>query len=66
MSRLENIESQVRDLNGDELKIFRDWFATFDAEIWDGQLQADSESGKLRSLAERALPDHESGRSSRL
>jgi hypothetical protein len=47
----------------DELKGFRDWFARFDAEAWDDQIEADAKNGKLRSLAERALRDHESGRS---
>jgi hypothetical protein len=66
MSRVESIEGQVKSLSGEELKAFRDWFASFDAEVWDAEIEADSRSGKLRSLAERALRDHESGRSSLL
>jgi len=53
----------VKSLSHDELKAFRDWFGQFDAEIWDDQIEADAKNGKLRSLAERALQDHESGRS---
>ncbi|MGA2040091.1 MAG: hypothetical protein ABSH42_12515 [Bryobacteraceae bacterium] len=63
MSRVEHIEGQVKSLSQDELKAFRDWFRQFDAEIWDDQIEADAKNGKLRSLAERALQDHESGRS---
>jgi uncharacterized protein YfaT (DUF1175 family) len=63
MSRVESVEGQVRDLSADELKSFRDWFVRFDAELWDDQIEADARNGKLRSLAERALQDHESGRS---
>ena len=66
MDRVENIEGQVRNLSSQELKAFRDWFAAFDAEVWDAQIEADAKSGKLRSLAERAIRDHESGCSSRL
>lgn len=66
MSRLENLEGEVKNLSMAELKAFREWFASFDAETWDSQLEADSKSGKLRSLAGRALRDHEAGRSSRL
>lgn len=66
MSRVEHIEGQVKDLNPEELKAFRDWFAAYDAEAWDAQIEADSKTGKLRSLAERALRDHASGRSTRL
>jgi hypothetical protein len=63
MSRVEHIEGQVKSLGLDELKAFRDWFAQYDAEAWDDQIEADAKNGKLRSLAERALRDHESGRS---
>ena len=63
MSRLEQIEGEVKSLSPDELKAFRDWFARFDAAVWDHQIEADAKNGKLRSIAEGALRDHESGRS---
>jgi uncharacterized protein YfaT (DUF1175 family) len=63
MSKVEQIEGQVKDLSPDELRSFRNWFVQFDAEIWDQQIEEDAKSGKLRSVAERALRDHESGRS---
>jgi hypothetical protein len=63
MSRVEHIEGQVKSLSIEELKDFRDWFARFDAEVWDAQIEADATNGKLQSLAERALRDHKSGRS---
>jgi len=65
-SRLEDVENQVKGLSAEELKSFRNWFANFDGEIWDAQIAADVRSGKLRSLAEKALRDHEDGRSSLL
>jgi hypothetical protein len=63
MSRVEQIEGEVKSLSPDELKAFPDWFARFDAEVWDDQIEADAKNGKLKSLADRALRDHESGRS---
>ncbi|HZT28954.1 MAG TPA: hypothetical protein VFA33_03660 [Bryobacteraceae bacterium] len=66
MSRVEDIEGQVKNLSSEELKAFRNWFASFDAEAWDAQIEADAKAGKLHSLAEKALRDHESGRSSLL
>jgi hypothetical protein len=66
MNRVENIEGQVKSLSLAELRAFRDWFASFDAKVWDDQIEADSRNGKLRSFAERALRDHKAGRSSRL
>lgn len=66
MSRVERIEGQVKSLNPEELKAFRDWFARYDAEMWDRQIEEDAAGGKLLSLAERALNQHDSGRSTRL
>ena len=59
MSRVEQIEGQVQSLNADELKTFREWFARYDADVWDHQIEADAKNGKLLALAERALRDHE-------
>ena len=66
MSRVEQIEGQVKSLNVDELKAFRDWFASYDADCWDREIEADAKNGKLLSLAESALRDHRDGRSTEL
>jgi hypothetical protein len=63
MSRVERVEGEVKNLSPEELKAFRDWFACFDAAAWDQEIEADADNGKLRSLAERALKDHDAGRS---
>ena len=64
MSRVEQIEGEVKSLSPDELKAFRDWFAQFDAEVWDDQIEADAKQWETEGrFAERALRDHESGRS---
>jgi hypothetical protein len=66
MGKVEIIESQIKGLSRDELAEFRDWFAGFDADVWDRQFEADVNSGKLDSLAENALRDHLAGRSTKL
>ena len=66
MSRVENIENQIKELSQDELTALREWFADFDAEAWDRQIETDIIAGKLDTLAERALRDHEAGRSAKL
>jgi hypothetical protein len=63
MSKIEQIEGAVKKLSAAELSAFRTWFAEFDADAWDQQFEADAKSGKLDALAERALRDHSSGRS---
>jgi hypothetical protein len=66
MSRVEQLEGEVRTLTPDELKAFRDWFLRFDSDAWDQQIEADVRNGKLTSLIERAIREHDSGLSTPL
>lgn len=66
MSRLEQLEQQIVELDASELKALRAWFERYDAEVWDRQIESDAKSGKLARLAERALRDHQAGRSTEL
>ena len=63
---LSGIEEQVQQLSADELAEFRRWFAEFDAQLRDRQVEADVESGKLEALADESLRAHESGQSTKL
>jgi hypothetical protein len=66
MGKIEIIEGQIKELSREELAEFREWFARFDAEVWDRQFEADVKAGKLDVLAENALRDHLAGRSTKL
>ncbi len=66
MGKVEIIEGQIKELSREELAEFREWFARFDAEVWDHQFEADVKAGKLDALAENALRDHHAGRSTKL
>jgi hypothetical protein len=66
MVHVEELEKAVKSLPAKELRRFRRWFALFDAEAWDVQLEADSASGKLDTLARTAIEDHSSGISKEL
>jgi hypothetical protein len=66
MSKVEDIEGQIRALTPRELTKFRDWFREFDAEAWDEQFERDVKAGKLDRLAQKALEDHAAGRSTKL
>jgi hypothetical protein len=66
MSRVEQIEGQIKDLTSEELQSLRAWFAEYDAQIWDRQFEADVRAGKMDRLAEDALREHEAGRSTKL
>lgn len=62
MSNVREIEDAVRRLPSADLAAFRAWFAEFDAEIWDRQLEADVAAGRLDALANEALSDLREGR----
>ena len=49
MLTVEAIERAVEQLSPTELAKFLRWFARFDAEVWDTQIEADAAAGKLDS-----------------
>lgn len=66
MSKVEAIEQQIEKLSPAELAAFRRWYATFDAEAWDSQFEADVKAGKLDALADKALQSHAAGKSTKI
>jgi hypothetical protein len=61
MSKVETLEREVEKLSAEELAAFRDWFANYDADAWDRQMEADVKAGKLDRLAAEALAEHKRG-----
>ena len=66
MTRVESLEQQVQALLPDELAQFRAWFLAFDWAAWDEQLELDVRAGRLDALADQALRDHASGKTTPL
>ncbi len=66
MTKVEQIEREVRELSPQDLASFREWFVAFDAADWDRQFPVDATSGTLDRMADEALADHRAGRSRRL
>ena len=66
MSKVENIEQEVRNLTPSELAAFRRWFVEFDAQVWDRQIEKDVREGRLDKLADEALAAHHAGKSKEL
>ena len=62
MGSIQEIERAVQDLPPGELAEFREWFAGFDSEQWDQQIERDVAAGRLDALAEEALTDLREGR----
>ncbi|MCC6366473.1 MAG: hypothetical protein IT165_23390 [Bryobacterales bacterium] len=61
MSRVEQLEQRITELDAAELKELRAWFERYDAEVWDRQIENDSKNGKLRRLVDQALADDRAG-----
>jgi hypothetical protein len=57
MSTVHEIEDAVRRLSAEDRTAFRAWFAEFDAEEWDRQLDADVAAGRLDWLIHEARQD---------
>jgi hypothetical protein len=66
MSELEELEQRIRKLPPGELAKFREWFFDFDHELWDRQIEADSQAGKLDKLAAEALADYKAGKATEI
>jgi hypothetical protein len=66
MGTIREIEEAVQRLSPTELLEFRRWFAEFDAQLWDMQLEADAKSGRLDKLAKEAIEDVRTGRATEL
>jgi len=62
MRTLQEIEQAVSQLPSQELAAFREWFAEFDAAVWDKQFEADITAGRLDSLAAKALRHLDEGK----
>jgi hypothetical protein len=61
MTKIEELEKKVEELSPSELSQFREWFASFDAEIWDRQIESDVAEGKLDRPADEAIAAHKRG-----
>ena len=61
MGSVKSIEKAVASLPPSELAEFRRWFAEFDANAWDEQIEQDVAAGKLDALAAEALADYRAG-----
>lgn len=63
---VKEIAQAIAQLPKDQLAEFRAWYAQFDAEVWDRQIEEDISAGKLDSLADAAIAEHRAGRTKKL
>ena len=66
MTKLEKIEQDIASLTPGEVAKLARWFAEFQADVWDKQIEDDAKSGRLDSLADQALASHHAGKTRQL
>ena len=62
MSNVETAEQVVSQMSSVELARFRKWFAEFDGDAWDAQIEEDAKLGKLDAFAAEALAEYHAGK----
>jgi len=66
MSTVHEIEQAIRTLRPEDFAALRDWFAAFEADLWDRQIEQDVVAGRLKRFADEALRDLAEGRCTEL
>jgi hypothetical protein len=61
MSRVEELEGQIKALSPNDFQELRAWLAEYDAAVWDQQFHADAHAGRLDAIADQALKDFSLG-----
>lgn len=61
MTSILDIEQTVQQLPAHELAEFSRWFTQFNETVWDAQIEADADAGKLDKLAAEALAEYHNG-----
>jgi len=56
------IESAIEKLPPNEVSKLSEWFADFEAQIWDEQIERELQNGKLQSLIDGAEKDFAEGK----
>jgi len=62
MTKVQRLEREIKELAPSEFAAFRKWFQEYDAAQWDRQIEEDVAAGKFDQLAQKALADHQAGR----
>ena len=66
VTKVEALEREVEGLAPEELAAFRSWFAEYDWQAWDRQLQRDVATARLDKFAAEALADLEASETTEL
>lgn len=63
MTKVEQLEEEIKKLSPGEFAKLREWLLEIDWQQWDREIERDAASGKLDKLFEKSLVDHCAGKS---
>lgn len=63
MTKVQQLEREVKNLDERSLAAFRRWFSKFDADEFDRKIERASRSGKLKKLTDSAIKADKAGKS---
>ena len=66
MTKLERIEREIASLTPGDVAKLAEWFAAFQADLWDRQIEADAQAGRLDKLVEQAKAELADGKAREL
>ena len=61
MSTVKDIEAAISRLDPSDLSELRAWFAKFDDDAWDRQIEADAKNGRLEAMYRRLMNEEGEG-----
>lgn len=61
MTKIEQIEREIKALSTEEFAELRRWISEYDADLWDREFEEDVAAGRLDALAEEAIREDEAG-----
>jgi hypothetical protein len=62
MTKLEKIEQDIASLDPADLRKLSDWLDEYKADLWDEQIKADAEAGRLDKFIAEAKAEVASGK----
>jgi hypothetical protein len=62
MRTVEAITTAIAELPPEQVELIRTWLNARAEAEWDAQIEEDERAGRLNALAERALAEHQAGR----
>ena len=66
MTKLEQLEKTVSELEDSDFAAFSAWFEALQSDRWDRQFAEDADTGKLDRLADEGLADFRVGKTTGL